>query len=83
MTEYFVRTIEIEPTVSIEQSELIDSLDFDNNIKERFPISGNDHERNKLEAYKVGSREDCELFINKLDMKIQDLFIIELLPSNA
>lgn len=75
MSKYFVRTIEIEPVVTIEESELISALPIDKSIENSFPFD--DNVRSKLEVYKVGLNVECQGYINKMDTKIQHLFKIE------
>jgi hypothetical protein len=45
----------------------------------RFPIDSGDPEESKVEAYEIGSHEECKKFISTIDTKIQHLFTIELL----
>jgi hypothetical protein len=80
MNEYFVRTIELQPVVTLEESELIDALTL-KEYEDRFPIDSDDPEEGKVEAYKIGSHEKCKEFISAIDTKIQHLFTIESLPN--
>ena len=76
MSKYFVRTIEIEPTVSsIIEKELIDDLPIDETIENRFPFD--DIERNKLEIYKQGTEIECQDYINNMDERIRHLFKVD------
>jgi len=76
MSKYFVRTIEIEPTVSsIIEQELIDNLPIDETIENRFPFD--DIERNKLEIYKQGTVIECQDYINNMDERIRYLFKVD------
>ena len=63
MSKYFVRTIEKEPVVTIEESELISALPVDKSIDNSFPFD--DSVRNKLEVYKVGLNVECKEYIKK------------------
>ena len=79
MTRYFVRTVQVEPTVTLDEMELMENLPFDNDmIENRFPFDGLDLERNKLEVYKIGSKVECEEYIKSTDQKIRDLFKVEI-----
>ncbi|QHG91425.1 hypothetical protein CVO_06070 [Sulfurimonas sp. CVO] len=76
MSKYFVRTIEIEPTVSsIIEKELIDNLPIDETIENRFPFD--DIERNKMEIYKQGTAIECQDYINNMDERIRHLFKVD------
>ena len=81
MNKYFVRTIEIQPVVTIEESELIDALTLNNKFENSFPIDNDYPERVKLEAYIVDSYEECQNFISEINIKIRHLFTIESLPN--
>jgi hypothetical protein len=61
VSKYFVRTIEKEPVVTIEESELISALPVDKSIDNSFPFD--DSARNKLEVYKVGLNVECKEYI--------------------
>jgi len=75
MSKYFVRTIEIEPTVSIIEKELIQNLPIDETIENRFPFD--DLERNKIEICMKGTSIECQDYINDMDKRIKHLFKVD------
>lgn len=82
MSKYFVRTIEDEPVVAtIEERDLIDALPLDMDAEDRFPFD--DPTRKNIEAYKIGSHEECQQYINKINKKIQHYFKIEEFDTHA
>lgn len=83
MSEYIVRTIEIEPMIKAEERTFFEKINdieniFENVIKKfdsKFPYS--DGEKSKLEAYEFGTYDECNNFIKKIPIEIQSYFIIE------
>ncbi len=76
MSKYFVRTIEDELGVpTIEESDLIDALPLEMDAGDRFPFDDPIHKN--LEAYKIGTLEECQHYIHKINKKIQHYFKIE------
>ena len=71
MAEYYVTTIEVEPTVTVEQREMILELPIDETIDNRFPF-GDD--RNKVEIFKQGTQSKCQQYIDDMPSQINDLF---------
>lgn len=75
MNKFFVRTVEAEFRVKdISDTELFEKLPIDEDIINRFPF---DLERNSLEIYRIGSEEECQDYIDKINVKIRPLFKIE------
>lgn len=77
---YIVRTKEIEPTVEIGQKEYFDSIPHSENIDiklgNRFPFEC--LEKSKLEVYEVGSKKECQNFIeNNIPQEVRDYFTYE------
>jgi len=76
MNKFFVRTVEVEPRVKdISDIELFEKLPIDENIINRFPFD--DLERGSLEVYRIGSKEECQYYIDKINIEIKHLFKIE------
>jgi hypothetical protein len=74
MNTHYVGTVDVEPSVTLEEKELIENLPIDENIENRFPF--NDIERNKVELYKIGSQQECQDYINIMDESIQYLYTV-------
>ena len=74
MNTHYVGTVDVEPSVTLEEKELIENLPIDENIENRFPFD--DIERNKVELYKIGSQQECQDYINIMDESIQYLFTV-------
>ncbi len=72
MSKYFVRTVEAEFRVDTLEAKLISELLIDENIANRFPFD--DSARNSLEIYKIGSKEECQDYIDEIDLNIKHLF---------
>ena len=71
MTEYYVTTIEVEPTVTVEQKEMILELPIDETIVNRFPF---DDDRNNVEIFKQGTQGKCQQYIDDMPSQINNLF---------
>lgn len=81
MTKYVVTTVERDSPVTIKQTELIQSLPFeedvfDNENGDTF-FSSDDFEFSQLEVFKRGSYADCQQYIDsEIDEEIKPLFEI-------
>lgn len=82
MTRFFVRTIEAEPQIEIFENEEIDvikelfnNLPIDETIINRFPF--NDPQRASVEVYKIGTEEECQTYIDKINVRIKHYFKLE------
>ena len=51
--QHYVGTVDTEPSVTLEEKELITNLPIDENIENRFPFD--DIELNKVELYKIAT----------------------------
>jgi len=74
MNTHYVATVDLEPKVSLKEKELIECLPIDENIENRFPFD--DINRNEVEIYKIGSKQECQDYINMMDKSIQYLFTV-------
>ena len=72
MAEYYVTTIEVEPTVTLEQKDMILALPIDETIENRFPFD--DIDRNKVEIFKQGTQGKCQQYIDDMSPQIRGLF---------
>ncbi|MCT7548648.1 hypothetical protein [Aliarcobacter butzleri] len=83
MSEYIVRTKEIEPIIKPEEESYFEKVNeienvFENVIRKfgsKFPYD--DFEKSKLEAYEYGTYIQCNDFIKKIPIEIQSYFTIE------
>jgi hypothetical protein len=75
VSKYYVRTIELEPIVTLIEKELIQNLPIDETIENRYPFD--DIERNKIEIFKKGKAIECQDYINDMDERIRHLFKVD------
>jgi hypothetical protein len=75
MAEYYVTTIEIEPIVTLEKSEMILELPIDEAIENRFPFD--DVDRNKVEIFKQVTQSKCQQYIDDMPPQISGLFTVK------
>lgn len=76
MSKFFVRTVEVEPREKgITEMDLFEKLSIDKNIINRFPFD--DLERGSLEIYRIGTKDECQHYIDEINVGIKNLFKIE------
>jgi hypothetical protein len=75
MSNFYVTTKVVEPIATIEERELIQALPADSEIENRFPFD--DLDRKKVEVFKIGSRYECQEYINSMPSEIMNFFKIE------
>jgi hypothetical protein len=76
MVKFFVRTVRAKPEVKdISEINLFGELKIDENIVNCFPFD--DFDRKSLEIYKIGSEEECQDYIDEINVGIKHLFKVE------
>ncbi|MFW2566169.1 hypothetical protein ACN5O4_06230 [Aliarcobacter butzleri] len=79
MSEYIVRTKEIEPIIKPEEESYFEKVNEIKNVIRKFgsKFPYDNFEKSKLEAYEYGTYIQCNDFIKKIPIEIQSYFTIE------